>query len=318
MLIGQRLTVGSERRWATWASVKIATRATAIATIATAAGTTAAGTTATGTTTGTTTAGTTRSATIATRATAIATIATRSAATLALAAAEVARRRRQLPADSGARHLTATRTIVFLLLFLLRTDLQRAEATRLVAIAATSAASTAAATAIAIAATATIITLATTSACRRGDAIDDVVELAARDRAVRSLLALKHAHEANLVDAVTDDVECLEQARRAIRLNVQLRRERLHDRIALGRCRCGLRNVGRRSFRCFTAAFAAFAAFARRRVTFRGFGRRGFGRLFGWRRRLRRWRCAMADCRARLRGFPQGQRRELRERLHAG
>jgi hypothetical protein len=292
------------------------------------------------TTTSTTTTGTARTATLAaiaaetagTTGTARTTRTARTIATwttaataraAALATAEVARRGRQLPTDSRARHLAAAGTIVFLLLFLLRADLEAAEAARLVAItatagatAATAAATTAAATS---AITATIIAIVATSARRTGDAIDDVVELAARDRTVRSLLALEHADETDLIDAVPDDVERFDQPRCAIGLHRELRRERLHDRIILrrGRRRLGHACLGR--FGSGLDAFRAFRTF-RARFTITTLRRRLGCCLGPWLlldRRRRRRRSA-GHLGTRLRGFAQGQRREFRERLHAG
>ena len=252
-LIGQRLTVGTEARLTaatgttaaevaaiTTATTGTRTARTAIATTFTDGTATPAGTTRT--------TGTTRTA----RTTGTATL----ARTTAAFAAEVARRCGQLPADTGARQLAATRTIVFLLLFFRRAELQAAEAARLrrtaIAAEATAAATTTPSTAIAAAAAAataaitaaTAIIARTAAAGRTRDAIDDVVELAARDRVVRSLLALKHAHEAHLIDAIPDDVERFDQARCAIGLDAQRRRERLDMRIVLGRCRCALGHRG--------------------------------------------------------------------------
>ncbi len=252
----QRLTVRTEARLtatestgSTAAGTAEVAAITATRTTRTAIATIAAGTTTTRTTRTTGTTRTTRT----TRTTGT----TRTTAAFATAAfrVEVARGCGQLPTDPGARQLAATRTIVILLLFFRCAELQAAEATRLrrTTIAAEP---TTAATTTAAAATATAITTATTwtitaatiiatAATRRTrDAIDDVVELAARDRVVRSLLALEHAHETHLIDAVADDVERLDQPRCAIGLDVQRRRERLHLRIALGRCWCALRNRG--------------------------------------------------------------------------
>ncbi|HUJ57708.1 MAG TPA: hypothetical protein VLX92_04435, partial [Kofleriaceae bacterium] len=74
------------------------------------------------------------------------------AAATGAAIAEVARRRGELPADAGARHLPAPGPVVVLALFLGRTDLEAAQATRLVAIAAPAEAAAAAATTAALAA----------------------------------------------------------------------------------------------------------------------------------------------------------------------
>src|SRR6185295_12079293 len=56
-------------------------------------------------------------------------------AAAASALAEVARRRGELPADAGARHLAATRPVVLLGRVLLGAELEAAQAARLVAIA---------------------------------------------------------------------------------------------------------------------------------------------------------------------------------------
>src|SRR5262249_55184299 len=145
-----------------------------------------------------------------------------------------------------------SRTIVFLLFFLLRARLQAAETARLVAIATTaepatsttstsstsSATTTLAALAASTSTAATIVAIAATARCTC-DAIDHVVELAARYRAVRSLFALEHAHETDLVDAVADDVERLEQALGTVGLDVERARHRIGRRILLGRLRLG-------------------------------------------------------------------------------
>jgi hypothetical protein len=297
------------------------------------------------TTTTTTTTGTARTATLAaitaetagTTGTARTTRAARTIATwttaataraAAIATAEVTRRGGQLPTDSRARHLAATGTIVFLLLFFLRADLEAAEAARLVAITATAGATAATAgatttatatSAITAAIIAAIIAIVATSARRTGDAIDDVVELAARDRTVRSLLAMEHADETDLIDAVPDDVERFDQPRCAIGLHRELRRERLHDRIILrrGRRRLGHACLGR--FGSGLDAFRAFRTF-RARFTITTLRRRlgcCLGRWLLLDRRRRRRRSA-GHLGTRLRGFAQGQRREFRERLHAG
>jgi hypothetical protein len=269
---------------------------------------------------------------------------------------EVARCGRQLPADSGARHLTATGTIIFLLLFLGRANLEATEAARLVAIAATAeataattttaagSAATATLAALTTASTATAALVAIASTARRScDAIDHVVELAARDRVVRTLLALEHAHEAHLVDAVADDVERLDETRGAIRLNAErcsdgcnrsfvlLRRFGLRltatGITARGR---GLTALGTFGARCLITAggvtarrvgaralrrLRAFRAFERRRRRARvgGFAARcvsGFD-VIGcgdWRRALRR--CTCRGC------ITQQEGGELGQRLH--
>ncbi len=179
----------------------------------------------------------TGTATWTTAATRTATARTATTATTA-AIPEIARRSRQLPADARTRHLAATGTIIFLLLFFRRADLEAAKATRLVAVAATTEAAAtatttttatrtattttlAALTAATATATAALVAIATATACRSCDAIDHVVELAARDRVVRTLLALEHAHEAHLIDAIADDVERLDETRGAIGLDVE-------------------------------------------------------------------------------------------------
>ncbi len=246
---------------------------------------------------------------------------------------ELARRRGQLPADTGARHLATPRTIVPRIgPVLLRADLEAAQPARLVsALAAEAAATEAAATAATAAAAASAVTTAAfTSAAavvaltprRTRDAIDHVVKLAPRDRVVRAFLALVDADQADLIDRVADDVERLEQARGAIGLDRQRGCDRLDHRI----CRRGRRvasfggrRLGRRvasfggSFAAFGGSFGAFAGCGSR------FGR-SFGRRFGRRRglafaHLRRSRAA-CSC-ARLGRLAQGQRRELGERLHA-
>jgi hypothetical protein len=251
---GAHLVARTTRTTATWAAT---TR-------------TAARTTRTTRTTGTTT------ATIA--------IATSAARTTTTWTALVTRCGRQLPADARARHLAATRTIVFLLLFLrARRFDEAAEATRLVAIATrttraagttatatTAIATTAAATTTAITAAATTIVAACTAAittARRGNAIDHVVKLAARDGAVRTRFALEHANETNLIDAITDDVERLEQTRGAIGLNTERARNGIDRRIGRSgrsRCRFGTRVAGRLATRfgaCVTTGFGScFAA----------------------------------------------------------
>jgi hypothetical protein len=121
------------------------------------------------------------------------------------------------------------------------------------------------------AATAAITTAAVTAivapALRAGDAIDHVVELAARDRAVRAFLALEHADPANLVDPITDDVERLDQTLRAIRLDADGLGDRLDDGIILGgrrrRGAFGLHRLG-------LAALGRFAGITRTRATFDG------------------------------------------------
>lgn len=265
---------------------------------------------------------------------------------------EVARCRGELPANTGARHLAASRTIVFLLLFLGRADLERAEAARLVAIAATAEATTAAATAATRTATAATLATALAAAAastaifattfrRTRNAIDHVVELTARDRAVRAFLALEHAHEPNLVDAITDDVERLEQTLGAIGLDVERSRDGIDRRIflgglcfccgltaafgcgvtafgcgvtasAFGRCGLGVGRhlatgcIGRLGTRCISGLDVARG----RRVRRRGFRRRGFRRR---RRRRRPGPTGGCACGCRI---TEQQRREFGESLH--
>ncbi len=265
-------------------------------------GTAAAGTAARATRTAWT-AGTTRATWTTTIAiTAGATQTTRAAATtLAALFREVARRGRELPADTGARRLAATDPLVIgVLLFDLRAVDHAAEATRLrgaslttetTAAGATTATATAATATTAItaaataAATGTVVTTRTLRAC---DAIDHVVKLAAGDRVVRTLLALEHADEPNLVDAITDDVEGLEQALRLVGLHVDRLGDGLDDRIVLG---------GRRSDGFFGRLHRFGLAALGGRITFGGlasFGGRSRGLAFdggnclGRRRRLRR------------------------------
>ncbi|MCW5801851.1 MAG: hypothetical protein KIT31_05645 [Deltaproteobacteria bacterium] len=174
---------------------------------------------------------------------------------------------------------------------------------------------TTATAAIATAAAAAVAAIvAAPAAALTGDAVDDVVELAARDRAVRTGLALVHAHEADLVEAPADDVECLEQARRAIRLHRQLVRDVVDD---LLQARVGRRSRGLRrdcvaalgactfTFTCtVTTAFSGLTAFA-------AFDGGGGGRSFWSRGRL-----GLTGARAGLGGSAEGERRELGERLH--
>jgi hypothetical protein len=275
---------------ATWSARTTGTHLVAWTTRTTATRTAAATrTTRTTGTTGTTT------ATIA--------IATSAARTTTTRTTLVTRRGRELPTDARARHLAATRTIVFLLLFFRARRLhEAAEATRLVAITAPAAGTTGTAgtaattTAITAAATSAITTAATAIvvACTaaittrwRSDAIDHVVELAARDGTVRTGFALEHAHETNLIDAITDDVERLEQTRRAIGLHTERARDRVDRRIRCCRrrgCCFGARltaftaGFSRRCFRSrrFGWSFAAFRGLTRRRSLLRG--RRGLSR----------------------------------------
>ena len=258
--IGARTTRTAITTGAAWSTRTTGTHLVARATRTTRAAISTRATTRTARTTGTTT------APIA--------IATSAARTTTTWTALVTWRGRQLPADARARHLAATRTIVFFLLFRLAGRLhEAAKATRLVAIttratrtAGTATATTAAITTAAAAATTAITAAATAiiTACtatittrRRRDAIDHVVELATRDGAMRTRFALEHANETNLIDAITDDVERLEQTRGAIWLNTEGARDRVDRGV-----RCSRRSR-RRFCACLAAAAAAFAgAFA--------------------------------------------------------
>ena len=119
-----------------------------------------------------------------------------------------------------------------------RTAITTSEAT---ATATAAAAATTAATATpAISATTTPVTaaiIAPGAATLAGHAIDDVVELAARHCAVGTLLALKHANQADLIDRATDDIERLEQTLRLLRLQPECFGDRA-DR-GIWRCLCG-------------------------------------------------------------------------------
>ena len=270
----------------------------------------------------------TTAGTAGTAGTATASIATRTAArtTAPAFAAHVARRARELPADAGAWHLAATGTIILLGVVLLCAGLQAAEAAGLVATVAagTTATTATTATAATVAAAAAVVAIIAATPLRRpGDAIDRVVKLAARDRAVRRLLALEDAHEPHLIDAIADDVERFEQPRRAIGLQLQLVRDGLDRRIGR-RCsgrvgrrlatlggRLGLRSVLDRRCRCRSVAgFRRRHAVAIRRRCRRRRGRRG-----GRRRRLGTFRDRANAC-ADLRRPAQGQRRELGQCLH--
>ncbi len=252
LLVRDRLTIGPQPLLAVEAATTAtgttgttgtttATETGATTTAAAAAGTTettaatTAGTTRTTKTTGTTGTARATGATRATRTTTFVAITPWTAATFATTAtAKIARSRGELPADTGTRRLTTRWTTIIIFRRFLRTaELEATEATRLrratlAAESATTAASATAATAAitTAAATTTLPTAATTAtiialgaaATLSGDPIDDVMELAARHSAVRTLLALKHANQANLVDRSTDDVERFEEARGAIRL----------------------------------------------------------------------------------------------------
>lgn len=266
-------------------------------------------------------------------------------ATATFAAAGIAWRRGELPADPGTWHLATTDALVFFRLVFRGTVHEAPETPRLVSTIAawptatttTAAAATAAtatiATSTAVASASTIVALRPALAA---DAIDHVVKLAARHRAVRSLLALIHAHEPHLIDRVADDVECLEQTRRAIRLYGQ-RFGHGNDRRIVGfrrlarRCR-GL-GLGRRVVGCcgVATAFARFGSLAFGCRTGFAIGRRGLGGLRGGlcglvcrvlARRLGqlpgRGRPPAAGCGACDRCLSQDQRGELGERLHGG
>jgi hypothetical protein len=159
-------------------------------------------------------------------------------------AAEIARRRGELPADAGAWHLAAARPVVVLRRFLGGAVHEAAQPPRLVAPIppGASGASATATTAATTAATAAAVTAATAVAAasivaaaplRRRHAVDGVVELAARDRAVRPLLALEHANQANLVEPVADDVERLDHPGGPVRRDPHRARDRVGDRIGL-------------------------------------------------------------------------------------
>jgi hypothetical protein len=282
-------------------------RTTRTATAARTTGTaTAARTTGTATAARTTgTATTTRTAT-----------ATRTATT---AITELARRSRELPADARARHLAATRTIVVLLVFFGRADLEAAEAARLVAIAATTEATATATATTTLAAAATLVAttaVITALLLRTGDAIDHVVKLTARHRAMRTLLALEHAHEANLIDAIADDVERLEQTRRAVGLNTERRGDRVGRRILLGRLRLGRLALGRR-----LAAFGSGLATLDDSGLGAGISRLGAGCICGFdiaraRRGSRRSGPGPTGSRTRSRSVTEQQRREFGQSLH--
>jgi hypothetical protein len=161
-------------------------------------------------------AGTVRTTPIATRATGSTGPTTRTSTSAASALAHVTRSRGQLPADTGARRLPTSRTIVAVVFCILRgADLEAAEATRFVASAAKATRATGTAAAAAAATTTATTTAATFSAIvtpawlRGSHAVDRVVKLAARHRAVRSGLALKHTDESDALD-VADDVERFE------------------------------------------------------------------------------------------------------------
>ena len=149
------------------------------------------------------------------------TASSRAAATTTYAA-EIARCGRELPADAGARHLATTGPIVILGLVLLVAEHEATQAARLVAaITAGASAATAVAAPASIAASASIAAPPVIAAAAPGrcDAVDRVVVLATGDRAMWPLLALEHAHEANLVDAIANNIESFDHPRGAIRLH---------------------------------------------------------------------------------------------------
>lgn len=218
-LARQRLTIGPELRFA-----RTTTTAAITAAIAPRAAEAARATGATGAT------GTARTATRSPSS-------TRSTPT-----AELARRRGQLPADTGARHLTAARTIVVLALLFRCARLEARQATRFAITARTAAATIATtgttATAIATGTTAATITAiaavaAVVTALLAGDAVDHVVKLAPRNRTMGAGLALIHANQANLIELIADDLERLEQARGAIWLNAKRRSDCVGKRVGL-------------------------------------------------------------------------------------
>ena len=302
---GQGLAVGAKARTAraaiaTTEATIVAARATGTTTTTEAAIVAARPTGATAAARTTTTAGATR----ATRA--IATGATATTRTTT-ALAHVARRRRELPADARGGHLATRRAIVVVLALFLGLAVHEAgEAARFVLLVATEHAATTAATATATAAAAaTTAAIATAAAAivaallLAADAVDDVVELAARRGAVRAGLALVHAHEADLVDVATDDIERLEQALGALGLDADRRGDGLDRRIG------GLRRLARLG--------GGLATLGRRRGLGGGLGALDRGRRLGDHggRALRRSR-AGGSC------LPQRERRELGERLHGG
>ena len=150
-------------------------------------------------------------------------IAARSAtATASSAAAKVARRRSELPPDPCARHLATVGPIVFLGFVLRSAEFETPETAWFVSSTTgttkctATAAHTAAPTTIApTAASAAIVAFGSRSA---GDPVDHKMELAARHRAMRPLLALVHPNKPHLIERVADDVECLEQTRCSIGL----------------------------------------------------------------------------------------------------
>jgi hypothetical protein len=242
-----------------------------------------------------------------------------------------------LPADARARHLSASGPIVVARALFGGPDLEAAEAARLVATlsartARASSAAAIAASASPAAAAAPVIAVAA-AALGRHHAVDRIVKLAPRDRSVRALLALEHAHQAHLVEPIANNIERFDHARGPVGLDAQSARDRVGDRIGLGlggdltaaltaafarRSLCGrCRNLdGRhRSFglaarsdlstlgslgRCITGGLRGFVGSVHRIVELRG----GCTHV-------------RATCRgACSRRLAQGKRRELGEHLH--
>src|SRR6185436_9759538 len=166
-------------------------------------------------------------------------------------------------------------------------------------------------------ATTTAAAIVVAPAARRGsDAIDHVVKLAARDRTVRTLLALEHAHEPDLIDPVTDDVERFDQTRSAIGLHVQ-RSSDGRDRSLVLLGRLGLRFSARRALTAVRArgsvAFASLASVCARlgrglTITSGSFAGLDWCALLGGRALCRRSRFISG----------RGRRRALRRRTRGG
>ena len=144
-----------------------------------------------------------------------------------------------MPADPGTRHLTATRSVILLVLDLRPAEFEAAKPARFVAPIATRSGRAAASAATTTAATTVPATTAIVAAApwrSTRDAIDHVVKLAASHRAMRTLLALVDAYEPHLVERVADDIQRFEQPRRTIGLHRQRRRNRFDRRIRHRRC----------------------------------------------------------------------------------
>jgi hypothetical protein len=247
-----------------------------------------------------------------------------------------------LPPDPGARHLSAARPVIVLWLVFVRADLQAAEASRLVAAVAAGAtgppATTATSPAVPAASPVPTAAIIATSALRRCDAIDCVVILTACDRAVGSLLALEHAHEAHFIKSVSNDIKCFDHPGGPVGLDGQCSGDRVDDRIRLllGRRVRYRRITGRRSRRlrgclgitgrrirgCVTCRGVTCRGVTCRGVTCRGVTCRGITRsvlrcvhriveLCGWCTHVRAARGGACS-----RRLAQGKRRELGERLH--